>query len=84
MSCNGCGERMPSGQSGQLCALCLAKMINYADGEYDDDNDPAIKLFKRKLAEQQKPAASNGCAVVVLAAVAVPAAMVAAGLLLAR
>lgn len=83
-SCNGCGDRMPSGQSGSLCALCIAKMVNYAHGDYDDENDPAVKLFKSKRDEREQPSAQSGCAVVVLAAAAVPAALAAVGMVVAR
>ncbi|MEV0648916.1 hypothetical protein AB0I28_27050 [Phytomonospora sp. NPDC050363] len=77
-ACNGCGERVDG--SGRLCALCIAKMVNYAEGDYHDENDPAVKLYNKKRDEMNSPKSSQGgCAVVVLAAMAVPAFLAAAG-----
>lgn len=85
-SCNGCGKSMPSGESGRLCTLCIAKMVNHAHGDYNEPDDPAVKLFNEKLAEMEsgKKPAQGGCAVVALALAAVPAALIAAGVVLAR
>ncbi|THV24358.1 hypothetical protein [Glycomyces paridis] len=78
--CNICKQSMSG--PGQACALCLAKMINYAEGEYHDTDDPAVKRFNEELAKQSGPRApqqSGGCAVVALAALAIPAALAVLG-----
>ncbi|CAM3161332.1 hypothetical protein [Stackebrandtia soli] len=80
-TCKICNERMANHDSGSICALCVAKIINWNHYEYDDDNDPAVKWAKRELLEKpNKPAAQNGCAVVALALMAIPAVLTAAGI----
>jgi len=73
---------MASGQSEGLCSLCLAKMVNYAQGEYDDENDPAVKRFKEAAAEYQspKPPPQGGCALLLVAITTFPAFLAAAGI----
>ncbi|MFI9596318.1 hypothetical protein [Nonomuraea sp. NPDC052265] len=80
--CNGCGNEV---SEGKLCALCAAKMVSYHNGDYDDENDPAVKLYHETAAKMNAPksssgAASSGCAFVLLAIVSVSAMLAAAGI----
>jgi len=80
-NCHTCGERMANDQSGSSCSLCLAKMINYAQGEYHDENDPAVQRFKKAAAEYQSPKSTpqGGCALL-FAVMTFPAFLAAAGI----
>ncbi|MET8861765.1 hypothetical protein ABZW11_02295 [Nonomuraea sp. NPDC004580] len=75
--CNGCGRDV---SEGSLCALCAAKMVAYHDGDYDDENDPAVKLYRETAAKMNAKSSSNGCALVVLALTSASAALAAAGI----
>lgn len=76
--CNGCGTEV---SAGNLCALCAAKMISYHDGDYDDENDPAVKLYHQTAAKMNSPKpASGGCALVVLAITSLSALLAAVGI----
>ncbi|MFG3437443.1 hypothetical protein ACGF0J_09385 [Nonomuraea sp. NPDC047897] len=76
--CNGCGNEV---SQGQLCALCAAKMISYHDGDYDDENDPAVKLYHKTAAAMNSPKpTSGGCALVVLAITSLSTVLAAAGI----
>jgi len=46
--CNACNGPV---SEGRLCALCMAKIVNYQNGDYDDENDPAIKLYHETAAK---------------------------------
>lgn len=50
--CNACGNEV---SEGRLCALCAAKMVNYHNGDYDDENDPAVKLYHETAAKMNSP-----------------------------
>ncbi|MEV4801400.1 hypothetical protein AB0K18_15445 [Nonomuraea sp. NPDC049421] len=65
---------------GSLCALCAAKMVAYHDGDYDDENDPAVKLYRETAAKMNSKSSSSGCALVVLALTSASAALAAAGI----
>ncbi|AOS64735.1 hypothetical protein [Actinoalloteichus hymeniacidonis] len=73
-SCTSCGDSISAG-SGKLCSLCIAKMVNYMEGDYDDDNDPAVKHLKKTIdgPSASRGSTQSGCAVVALAVAAVPA-----------
>lgn len=76
--CNGCGNAV---SEGNLCALCIAKMISYHDGDYADENDPAVKLYHQTAARMNSPKPpSGGCALVVLAITSLSALLAGAGL----
>ncbi|GAA3132665.1 MULTISPECIES: hypothetical protein [Nonomuraea] len=75
--CNGCGGEV---SEGRLCALCAAKMVAYHDGDYDDENDPAVKLYRETAAKMNSNSSSSGCALVVLALTSASAALAAAGI----
>ncbi|MEU4516447.1 hypothetical protein AB0G05_43750 [Nonomuraea wenchangensis] len=76
--CNGCGGEV---SEGRLCALCAAKMVAYHDGDYDDENDPAVKLYHQTAAKMNSnSSSSSGCALVVLALTSVSAALAATGI----
>ncbi|MEU6741435.1 hypothetical protein [Streptosporangium sandarakinum] len=76
--CNGCGDEV---SGGRLCALCAAKMVNYHNGDYDDENDPAVKLYRETAAKMNSPKPpSGGCALVVLAITSLSAVLAAAGI----
>ncbi|CAM3203006.1 hypothetical protein [Stackebrandtia soli] len=78
-TCNTCGDQMPTTQSGTICMLCIAKIVSWNDYEYDDENDPAVKWARAELDRPVQPA-RNGCAVVALALMAVPAVLAAVGI----
>ncbi|MFG1614358.1 hypothetical protein ACGFI3_16470 [Nonomuraea wenchangensis] len=77
--CNGCGGAV---SEGKLCALCIAKMVAYHDGGYDDENDPAVKLYHQTAAKMNAntSSSSSGCALVVLAITSVSAVLAAMGI----
>lgn len=80
--CNACGDEV---SEGKLCALCIAKMISRHDGDYDDENDPAVRLYHETAAKMNSPKspsgpASGGCVLVVLAITSLSAALAAAGI----
>lgn len=52
-TCDCCGERL-RGESGKICMLCIVKMKNYAEGDFDDENDPAVKLLKKTLKSRRR------------------------------
>ncbi|GAA3692518.1 hypothetical protein GCM10022224_067740 [Nonomuraea antimicrobica] len=76
--CNaGCGREVSEG----FCALCAAKMVSYHDGDYDDENDPAVKRYHEITAKMNSPKPpSGGCALVVLAITSLSAVLAAAGI----
>lgn len=76
--CNGCRSEV---SEGSLCPLCAAKMVAYHDGDYDDENDPAVKLYHQTAAKMNSgSSSSSGCALVVLALTSVSAALAATGI----
>ncbi|MEV4745843.1 hypothetical protein AB0K21_05655 [Streptosporangium sp. NPDC049248] len=76
--CNGCGNEV---SEGRLCALCAAKMISYHDGDYNDENDPAVKLYRETAAKMNSPKPpSGGCALFLFAITSLSALLAAAGI----
>ncbi|MEU7991573.1 hypothetical protein AB0B56_42795 [Streptosporangium canum] len=76
--CNGCKKEV---SEGKLCSLCIAKMISYHDGDYNDENDPAVRLYHETAAKMNSPKpSSDGCALVLFAIMSLSAILAAAGI----
>ncbi|RSN05819.1 hypothetical protein DMB42_28275 [Nonomuraea sp. WAC 01424] len=70
---------------GSLCALCAAKMVSYHDGDFDDENDPAVRLYHQTAARMNSAKSSSspsagGCALVLVAVTSLSALLAAAGI----